>query len=158
MPIPSNPWKSQTSWRAKLQKPGLPKLVPVPDGMAKRLGHGLMVIPTALQVDAMIRKIPRGQIGTLREIRKRLARWYNVDVACPLVTGIFLRIAAEAAEEDRQAGRSEITPYWRVVGEDGSLNAKFPGGAEQQAQLLRDEGHTLENGRVVMTQTKAPAA
>jgi len=151
-------WKSKTSWRAKLHKPMQPKLVPVPDGMAKRLGHGMMLIPTALEVDAMIRKIPRGQVSTLAQIRRRLARWHNVDVTCPLVTGIFLRIVAEAAEEDRLADRQEITPYWRVVRDDGRLNAKFPGGIEAQARWLREEGHTVENGKVMLTRTAVPAA
>ena len=151
-------WKSKTSWRAKLHKPMQPKLVPVPDGMAKRLGHGMMLIPTALEVDAMIRKIPRGQVRTLAQIRRRLARWHNADVTCPLVTGIFLRIVAQAAEEDRLAGRQEITPYWRLVRDDGRLNAKFPGGIEAQARWLREEGHTVENGKVVLTRTVVPAA
>ena len=151
-------WKSKTSWRAKLHKPMQPKLVPVPDGMAKRLGHGMMLIPTALEVDAMIRKIPRGQVSTLAQIRRRLARWHNADVTCPLVTGIFLRIVAEAAEEDRLAGRQEITPYWRLVRDDGRVNAKFPGGIEAQARWLREEGHTVENGKVMLTRTAVPAA
>jgi len=151
-------WKSKTSWRAKLHKPMQPKLVPVPDGMAKRLGHGMMLIPTALELDAMIRKIPRGQVSTLAQIRRRLARWHNVDVTCPLVTGIFLRIVAEAAEEDRLADRQEITPYWRVVRDDGRLNAKFPGGIEAQARWLREEGHTVENGKVVLTRPAVSAA
>ena len=135
-----------------------PKLVPVPDGMTKRLGYGMMLIPTALEVDAMIRKIPRGQVSTLAQIRKRLARWHNADVTCPLVTGIFLRIIAEAAEEDRRPGRPDITPYWRVVREDGRLNAKFPGGVERQAERLREEGHRVEHGRVVLQKTAGPAA
>ena len=150
--------KTRTSWRAKLHKPTPPKLVPVPDGRAKRLGHVMMLIPTALEVDGMIRKIPRGQVSTLAEIRKGLARGHDVDVTCPLVTGIFLRIVAEAAEEDRLAGKSEITPYWRVVSEDGRLNAKFPGGVKHQAQQLREEGHTIEHGRVALEKTAAPAA
>jgi len=151
-------WKSKTSWRAKLHKPMQPRLVLVPEGMAKRLGHGMMLIPTALEVDAMIRKIPRGQVTTLAQIRKRLARWHNADVTCPLVTGIFLRIVAEAAEEDRLAGRQEITPYWRVVRGDGGLNAKFPGGIEAQARWLAAEGHVIENGKVVMTRPVVSAA
>jgi alkylated DNA nucleotide flippase Atl1 len=157
MPAVKLRWKTKTSWRAKLHKPMQPKLVPVPDGMARRLGHGMMLIPTALEVDAMIRKIPRGQISTLAQIRKRLARWHNADVTCPLVTGIFLRIVAEAAEEDRLAGKSEICPYWRVVRDDGELNAKFPGGVERQAERLREEGQTVEHGRVARMKA-APAA
>jgi len=158
MPGSKVQWKTKTSWRAKLHKPMRPKLVAVPDGMAKRLGQGMMLVPTALELDAMIRKIPRGEVSTLAEIRRRLARWHNADVTCPLVTGIFLRIVAEAAEEDRQAGRPDITPYWRVVRDNGRLNAKFPGGAEAQAQRLRAEGHTIENGRVVMTRSAVSAA
>src|SRR5664279_2726982 len=145
------PWKQKTSWRAKLHKPTLPKLVPISDAMAKRFGHGIMLVPTALELDAMIRKIPRGQLSTLAQIRSRLARWHNADLTCPLVTGIFLRIVAEAAEEDRSAGREEVTPYWRVVRDDGTLNAKFPGGMEAQAQRLREEGHKVEDGKVVLT-------
>ena len=158
MPGAKVAWKSKTSWRAKLHKPTLPKLVPVPDGMAKRLGHGMMLIPTALEVDAMVRKIPRGQISTIAQIRRRLSQWHNVDVTCPLVTGIFLRIVAEAAEEDRTAGKHDITPWWRVVREDGELNAKFPGGVEEQARRLREEGHTIEDGKVVPTKAAVSAA
>lgn len=148
MPGPRVQWKTKTSWRAKLHKPALPRLVRVPDGMATRLGDGIMLIPTALEVDAMVRKIARGQVSTLAQIRSRLARWHNVDVTCPLVTGIFLRIVAEAAEEDRLAGLQELAPYWRVVGDDGKLNSKFPGGIEAQARRLTAEGHTIREGRV----------
>ncbi len=158
MPHPKVRWKSKMSWRAKLQKPVRPKLVPISDGLAKRLGHGMMLIPTALEVDAMVRKIPRGQVSTLAQIRQRLARWHNVDVTCPLVTGIFLRIVAEAAEEDRLSGAADIAPYWRVVRDNGRLNAKFPGGAELQAQRLINEGHRVENGRVVMSDEAETAA
>ena len=148
MPGPKVVWKSKTSWCAKLHKPMLPKLVPVPEGMAKRLGSGMMLIPTALEVDAMIRKIPRGQVSTVSQIRRRLARWHNADVTCPLVTGIFLRIVAEAAEEDGNSGKPDITPYWRVLREDGGLNAKFPGGIDAQARRLMEEGHTVVNSKV----------
>ena len=94
----------------------------------KRLGHGMMLIPTALEVDAMVRKIPRGQVSTIAQIRRRLARWHNVDVTCPLVTGIFLRIVAEAAEEDRASGRHDITPYWRVVRRRWRVECEVSGG------------------------------
>jgi hypothetical protein len=36
-----------------------------------------------------------------------------------------------------------ITPYWWVVKDDGSLNPKFPGGAERQGERLRAEGHRI---------------
>jgi len=65
-------------------------------------------------VDAVIRKVPRGKLITVGAIRKKLAAEHGADVTCPLTTGIFIRIAAEAAEEARAKGAKRITPYWRV--------------------------------------------
>ena len=102
-----------------------------------------MLIPRALDVDALVRQVPRGKLLTVDELRAKLAREHGADFACPLVTGIFLRLVAEAAEEERLAGSEEIAPYWRVVRADGSLNEKFPGGADAQAERLREEGHVI---------------
>ncbi len=79
----------------------------------------------------------------MNQIRDRLAKDYCADYSCPLTTGIFLWIAAETAEEDLKVGRKEVTPYWRVIRNDGSLNEKFPGGSEAQANRLTKEGHTI---------------
>jgi hypothetical protein len=130
---------SRTSWRTKLEKPQEPKLVSVPPKMS-RFGKGLMLIPTPKLVDELIRKIPKGKLATVSELRRKLASDFKADVTCPLTTGIFVRIAAEAAEEDREQGRKRITPYWRVVKDDGTFNPKLPGGVAQQTQNLRSEG------------------
>jgi hypothetical protein len=61
-----------------------------------------------------------------------------------ITTGIFVRIAAEAACEDARAGKSRITPYWRVIRDDGRLFEKLPGGPAAQADHLAAEGHALE--------------
>jgi alkylated DNA nucleotide flippase Atl1 len=58
----------------------------------------------------------------------------------------FVRIASEAAEEEAASGKTRITPYWRVVRDDGSLNPKFPGGTERQPERLRAEGHSIVAG------------
>ena len=142
----TNTFTSRTRWREKLQKPQEPKIVKVPPKMS-RFGKGTMLIPTPKLVDALIRKVPKGKLVTVSELRRRLAADFAADVTCPLTTGIFVRIAAEAAEEDRANGRARVTPYWRVVKDDGSLNPKFPGGVDNQAQYLRDEGFTLNRNR-----------
>ena len=134
--------KSKLSWREKLEKPQQPKLVKVPPKMS-RFGKGTMLIPTPKLVDELIRRIPSGKLVTVGEIRRKLAADFVADVTCPLTTGIFIRIAAEAAEEDRAGGRRRITPYWRVVKDDGSLNPKFPGGEKLQTQCLREEGLSI---------------
>jgi len=136
--------KTRTPWRAKLEKEQEPRVVDVPPKMAKRFGTGKMLIATPLLVDALIRKVGKGKLVTVRQLRERLAKDFKVDSTCPLTTGIFVRIAAETAEEDLRMGKSEITPYWRVIRDDGSLNEKFPGGVAAQAARLRQEGHTIE--------------
>lgn len=138
---------SRTYWREKLERTEHSKIVEIPASMSKRLGTGTMLIPKPLDVDALIRKATKGKLVTVSEIRSRLARDNGVDVACPLTTGIFIRIAAEAAEEDLRNGRRRVTPYWRVIRADGSLNEKFPGGARAQSQRLKNEGHAIKPGK-----------
>jgi len=142
--------KSRTPWREKLEKKQDAKLVEIPPQMQKRFGTGIMLIPAPIEVDSVMRSVPKGKLVTQSQIRSKLAKDSNAKVACPMTTGIFVRIAAEAAEEDRRNGKSRITPYWRVIRDDGSLNDKFPGGAELQAAYLKQEGHRLkhEKGRV----------
>lgn len=134
---------SRTRWREKLEKQDHSKIVEIPPTMAKRFGSGRMIIPKPLDVDALIRKTKKGRLITVSEIRARLARDNDVDTACPLTTGIFIRIAAETAEEDLRNGRKQVTPYWRVIRDDGSLNEKFPGGAGAQYRRLKEEGHSI---------------
>jgi alkylated DNA nucleotide flippase Atl1 len=136
---------TRTSWRAKLEKPQEPRLVAVPAKMS-RFGNGMMLIPTPKLVDELIRKIPKGKLATVSELRRKLAADFKADVTCPLTTGIFVRIAAEAAEEDREQGRKRVTPYWRVVKDDGSFNPKLPGGVAQQTRTLRAEGFDVLTG------------
>jgi len=143
----SNKFKSRTSWREKLENEDHSKIILVPPRMQKSLGEGTMLIPKPLDVDAVIRKTKKGQLITQAEIRSKLARDNRTDTACPITTGIFVRIAAEAAAEDLQSGKKRITPYWRVVTIDGRLNEKFPGGAQKQAERLKAEGHSIERGK-----------
>ena len=62
-------------------------------------------------------------------------------------TGIFVGIAARAAEEMKAEGKKDITPYWRTIKSGGELNEKYPGGVVAQAAHLRKEGHVIERGR-----------
>lgn len=135
--------KSKTHWRSKLEKPQEAKIVKLEGKAAEKWGGGTMVIPKPLDVDRLVKKIPEGKVLLLDELRQELAREYKTNIACPLTTGIFLRIAAETAEEDVRNGVSHVTPYWRVLKSDGSLNMKFPGSIEAQAEKLREEGFRL---------------
>jgi hypothetical protein len=134
------------SWLEKMEKPQEPRVVETPPKMQRQFGAGRMLIATPALVDALMRKPSSGQLVTVNQIRQRLAEDFGADSTCPLTTGIFIRIAAEAAEEYRHLGREDTTPYWRTLKSDGSLSEKLPGGAAAQAQRLQDEGHTIEHG------------
>jgi hypothetical protein len=138
-------WESNRKWRSKLENSkDFPKIVSVPIKWQKTYGKGTMVIPKPLDVDDLIRKIDYGKLATVNQIRVNLAKTYKADHTCPLTTGIFIRIVAETAEEDRRFGLKDITPYWRVIKSDGSLNPKFPGGIDDHEKNLESEGHKIE--------------
>jgi hypothetical protein len=138
--------KTRKSWREKMENPNLPKVVAIPPRMQARFGAGSMLIPSPREVEATIRAVRKGSVITVSKIREQLASKYSADVTCPMTTGIFVRIASEAAEEEAASGKTRITPYWRVVKDDGSLNPRFPGGAERQSERLRAEGHNIVAG------------
>ncbi len=142
-------WKSKKSWRQKLENPpaGLPKVVDMPASREKSMGGRKVLVPTPLLVDGLIRKVRKGKLITVKQIRDRLAKDFKADSSCPMTVGIFLRICSETAEEDLLKGKKRITPYWRVVKDDGSLNPKFAGGTEAQAKRLRQEGHKIIPGK-----------
>ena len=136
--------KTSKTWREKLEIDKPRKIVDIPPRMRRQCGEGKLLIPTPLDVDAAIRKIPKGRVITTGELRKELAHQFGADTTCPLCTGMFIRIVAEAAEERG----SDKTPYWRVIADNGKLNPKLPGGVETQAAALRQEGHVIVAGRM----------
>jgi len=132
------------SWSEKLKdSKDLPKVEKITDKMSKRWGTGTVVIPAPMEVDEIMRKIPEGKITTVNEIRAVLAKKHGASIGCPITTGIFAWIAANAAEEQRQKGEKNITPYWRTLKTEGVINEKYPGGAEGQKKLLEKEGHKV---------------
>lgn len=132
-------------WREKLHNPknGLPQVKKVTGKMSKRWGTGKFVIPHPEEVDALMKKVSKGKLVTISEIREALAKKHKVNFACPLTTGIFAWIAAGAADEEEKEGKKGITPYWRTLKSGGEINDKFPGGAEDQMRLLKSEGHKI---------------
>ncbi len=132
------------SWTEKLaDSKDLPKVEKITEKMSKRWGTGTVVIPAPIEVDAMMRKVPNGKLATINEIRAALAKKHKATIGCPMTTGIFAWIAANAAEEQRQEGKKDITPYWRTLKTGGVINEKYPGGVEGQKKLLEKEGHRL---------------
>jgi len=132
------------TWSEKLRdSKGLPRVEKITDKMSKRWGEGTVVIPAPMEVDEMMRKVPEGKLVTVNEIRGALAKKHGATIGCPLTTGIFAWVAANAAEEKRKEGKKDITPYWRILKTGGVINPKYPGGVEAQKKLLENEGHKV---------------
>jgi hypothetical protein len=136
--------KKRKSWREKLaDSKNLPQVSEICGKMTTRWGTGTMVIPAPVEVDAIMKRVPKGKLITINEIRTELARKHQATIACPITTGIFAWIAAHAAEEAAAAGQTRITPYWRTLKTGGQLNEKYPGGLDQLKKLLEAEGHQV---------------
>lgn len=136
--------KKKKSWVEKLHdSKDFPKVEEITEKMSKRWGTGTVVIPAPLEVDALMRSVPKGRLVTINQIREVLAKKHKATISCPITTGIFARIAAGAAEEQQQLGIKDITPYWRTLRAGGVINPKYPGGVEGQKKLLEKEGHKI---------------
>jgi hypothetical protein len=128
------------SWREKLENSkDLPRLEKISEKMSKRWGTGTIVIPAPMEVNEIMRKVPKGKLITINEIRLALAKKHGATTCCPMTTGIFAWIAANAVEEQKRKGEKEITPYWCTLKSGGVINEKYPGGVEGQELLLEKE-------------------
>jgi len=139
--------KRKKSWQEKLaDKKDLPKIMNIDNKKAARWGGkpgDTMVIPSPLEVDEVMKKVPYGKLTTINHIRNFLAKKHGTTIACPITTGIFVWIAAHASEENKKGGKQDITPYWRTLKSNGEINPKYPGGVERQKTLLESEGHQV---------------
>jgi hypothetical protein len=136
--------KSATQKRDTCEAPHVQRLT---ESKSPNYPVGTMLISSPLAIDAAVRRIPKGSVVSMEALRAQLARAAKADYTCPLTTGIFWRIAAEAAEEERVQGTDVIMPWWRVVRTDGSLMEKSPGGVRAQMQHLTEEGVPIRSGK-----------
>ena len=112
--------------------------------MGAKPGDSVVLAP-GTEVDEIMRGISEGRLITINGICERLAERHGTKYCCTLTTGIFIMIAAHAAEEARAKGVDTITPYWRTLKAGGMLNEKYPGGAEAQRRFLEAEGFRVRS-------------
>jgi alkylated DNA nucleotide flippase Atl1 len=135
--------KTKKSWREKIDGAPARKVETLSDKDAIRMKARTLLIPHPTDVETIARTVKKGKLLTTEQIRKHLAAKFGAETTCPLCTGIFMRIISEAAEEATAEGQTKVTPYWRVLKSDGSLNEKYPGGFAAQREKLESEGHTV---------------
>ena len=122
---------------------GLPKVEKITGKLSKRWGTGTVAIPAPIEVDALMKKVPKGKLITINEIRSAIAKKHKATIGCPITCGIFAWISAQAAEEEANQGKKNTTPYWRTLKSDGSINEKYPGEISMQKAYLEAEGHKV---------------
>ena len=116
----------------------LPKIVKLDEKARQKLYAKTMVVPKPMDVYNIMKAVSEGKLITTAVIRKILAEKYNVDTACPLTTGIFVNISANASVE-----LHDDMPYWRTLKTNGKLNPKYPNAPEEQIALLESEGFEI---------------
>lgn len=105
------------SWKEKLLVDKKPEVKTIDKKFADIPAGSKMLIPTPIVVDDYIRHIAPGRTSSISKMRRDLALEYGADYTCPITSGIFIRIAAEAAFENYQKEKSisKITPFWRII-------------------------------------------
>ena len=73
--------KFRETWREKLgstaQRQSLPRVIEVNEKMSRKWGEGTCVIPSPVEVDAIMKSVPEGKLITINQIRAAMAAKYN---------------------------------------------------------------------------------
>ena len=130
------------SWKQKLDG-GKPPHVEVLDKKFGGASPGAkMLVSQPREVDSYMRELTPGMAQGVAEMRTILARRHGADVACPISTSIFARIAAEAALDELALGADldTITPFWRTIDPTSDLAGKLScGGGFIEQQRAREK-------------------
>jgi hypothetical protein len=123
---------SKKTWTEKLHCDKEPKIKRIDFNFADIPANSNMFIATPQIIDNYIKQIPKGKIVSVQTMRKDLAIENKADYTCPVTTGMFLRIVAEANFEKYQQTNSikSITPFWRVVEPNSTLSEKLTFGKD----------------------------
>jgi hypothetical protein len=132
------------SWLGKLNENKESKIKRIDIDFADIPSGSLMFIATPKIIDEYIKGIGVGKRIDIKTLRKDLAIEHNADYTCPVTTGIFLRIVAEANYENLQEGKrlEEITPFWRVIEPNSTLAKKLTFGQEFLQQQIEKENES----------------
>ena len=126
--------KHKKTWAEKLAHDGdLPKVVKLTGKDAQRWGGKTLAIPRPRDVDALMKKVPKGKVTTYKELAKA-------------VHSKAYRAVGTAMKMNRDP--THIHCY-RVVRSDGFVGRySAPGGTARKAALLKVDGIEIKNGKI----------
>ncbi len=87
-----------------------------------------MAIGTPEMILELTRKIPEGEQWTMKDLRIALAKKLKADVACPVTTAMFFRVAIE--EVVANGVSKDTPPFWRAVEINAPLFKKLSPAAQ----------------------------
>lgn len=136
---------AKKTWIEKLHCDKVPQIKHIDFDFADIPANSKMLIATPLLIENYIKKIPKGKTVQVQTLRKDLALDNGADYTCPVTTGIFLRIVAEANFEKYQGNTSlkNIAPFWRAIAPHSALAKKLSFGQDflirqRQAEKIMD--------------------
>lgn len=120
------------TWTQKLQSAKKPVVKRLDFPFAGIPAGSNMLISSPKDIENYIKELPFGKAVTIETLRKDLAIAQHADYTCPVTTGIFLRVVAEAAYETYRQTKSpeDVTPFWRVVDPASPLAKKLACGSD----------------------------
>ena len=73
--------KLRKTWREKLEdSKDLPRVVEITGKMSTRWGTGTVCIPAPIEVDEIMKKVPRGKLITINQIREVVAKRHGASI------------------------------------------------------------------------------
>ncbi len=133
---------SKKTWSEKLNTAKEIKLKRLGFDFAGMPKGSKMLVATPKIIDEYIKEIPEGCSTDIKTLREDIALNFRADHTCPVSTGIFLKIVAEAAYEKYLEGLplDAITPFWRVIAADSKIATKLSFEPSIIAELRSKEG------------------
>lgn len=115
------------SWNEKLTGSKPPHVAVLEKPFSGLKPGEAMFVPSPLLVRDYMLAIPFGERRTVPQMRAEMAALHGAKATCPLTASLFARIAAEAAWEDLQAGKSisEVAPFWRLIDADSPVGRRL---------------------------------
>lgn len=133
---------AKKTWKEKFVTNHEPHIELIDKQFADIPAGATMFIATPTLVADYLHQTPAGANIDTKKIRQDLAAANHAEYTCPVTTGIFLRIVAEAAMEDHANGvaKNKLTPFWRAIPPKAPIRKKLSFPVEIVDQWRAEEG------------------
>jgi hypothetical protein len=148
----------RTDWEARFQCDREPEVKVLEKPFAGIPAGARMVVVTPRAVDEIVAEIPHGQVLNMPALRRMLAARHDAEHACPVTTGIALRVVAERGHLRMQGRLGSVTPFWRAIDPESDLAGKLACGRDFLRTMRADEATRREGPRGRSRRASHPVA